>query len=589
MPERKPRTKAPKGEQLGDTLQGDLAVYDKVGLFQHAVNSKTAYRYRGCLLHYQAALQGNPPSVESTKMFLGHLREQKYSASTLRVFRAALKGFHTWKGENFDFTVKVPHHKPKYTEASTITKMLELAKDHPRDYLIILLLSDAGLRRDEAVRLEACNVGEKALRIRGKEDKDRTVPMTQALLAAIKPFCEGKKPHDLVVGCKEKAIYQAVKKYGKLAGKSEIKPHDLRHAFATRLMEKGVSISVIQELLGHADLGTTQIYISVTGVHLEEAIHALDPNGSNKEPDTNRSSHTEKNNSTDSSKEMVATFDEQNPLTDSHSKDDRSSIPPYQETSHKLNIREAAKTMGTGISIPVHGDKDLWKDLPIEFQPGRYNLPIGVVDLGKGKQTKVKYHDLGVVIGEEHLRKALYDHLRTSGWPRFTELVADNGKLANLGTEIEQYSRALLEFLKLIREAVEKSGVQINLGDENKTGLTKWFILTAWNDTLTKAGGATWITDSWYRYSEPEAGSNLWRLKCGAYEIGNAHNRKTLVTFEKSHKKIRLTFTENKLAKKIADKNKKLGENVQAIKQLLREFSDLEQLPGRCELCINPK
>ncbi len=124
MPERKPGTKAPKGEQLGEALQGDLALYEKVGLFRHAVNSRTAYRYRGCLLHYQAALQGDVPSIERTKMFLAHLREQNYSASKLRVFRAALKGFHSWKGENFDFPVKVPDHKPPYIEASIIQSLL---------------------------------------------------------------------------------------------------------------------------------------------------------------------------------------------------------------------------------------------------------------------------------------------------------------------------------------------------------------------------------------------------------------------------------------------------------------------------------
>jgi site-specific recombinase XerD len=200
VPERKPRSKAPKGEQLGGTLQGDLALYEKVGLFQHSINKKTAYRYRGCLLHYQEALQGNTPSVDRSKIFLAHLREQEYSASTLNVFRSALKGFHEWRGEIFDFAIKKPDHKPNYTEATTIDKMLELAKPNPLHYLILLLLYHAGLRRDEAVKLEVINVGEKALRIRGKEDKDRTVPMTQTLLAAIKPFCEGKNPHDSVVG-----------------------------------------------------------------------------------------------------------------------------------------------------------------------------------------------------------------------------------------------------------------------------------------------------------------------------------------------------------------------------------------------------
>lgn len=190
------------------------------------------------LLEYQEALQGRPPSLERSRVFLGHLRKSGYSPSTLRVARAALQGFHAWKGEKLEFTVKVPHHQPAYIEESIVNNMLELARDNPRDYLILLLLSQAGLRREEAVELEVGNVGEKALRIRGKEDRDRTVPMTRTLLGAIKPFCEGKNPEERVLGIKEKAIYNAVNKYAKLAGKPTITPHKLRHAFGTGLLER---------------------------------------------------------------------------------------------------------------------------------------------------------------------------------------------------------------------------------------------------------------------------------------------------------------------------------------------------------------
>ena len=332
MPERKPRTKASNGKQLGGNLQGDLALYAKVGLFQHSVNRKTTYRYRGCLLHYQEALQGEAPSVERSKMFLAHLREQKYSASTLNVHRAALKGYHQWKGERFDFDIKIPDHKPKYVEASTVNQMLKVAKPQPLDYLILLLLSDAGLRRDEAVELEVGNVGEKALRIRGKEDKDRTIPMTQTLLAAIKHFCKDKKPHDKVIGYKEKFIYEVVKKYANLVGKPDITPHDLRHAFATRLLEKGVNLRAIQELLGHADLGTTQIYTSVTGQHLEEAISKLNeplkPGDTVEEPDSREESSQADLMSADANKTGT-----------SH----KPGGIEYQETQHKTDMRNVSQ------------------------------------------------------------------------------------------------------------------------------------------------------------------------------------------------------------------------------------------------------
>jgi len=79
MPTIKPRTKAPKPEQLAGGLGGELATYEQVGLFQRSVTKRTAYRYRGCLLQYQKALDGATPTLEASMEFLAHLRQQGFA------------------------------------------------------------------------------------------------------------------------------------------------------------------------------------------------------------------------------------------------------------------------------------------------------------------------------------------------------------------------------------------------------------------------------------------------------------------------------------------------------------------------------
>jgi site-specific recombinase XerD len=171
MPEMKPKRKAPKGKQLSGVLEGELATYEKVGLFQRSVNKKTVYRYRGCLLQYQRALNGAAPTLEVSARFLANLRQQGFSPNTLKVYRATLQGFHAWRGEQLTFSVRVPHHLPEYIEPTIVTRIPELSRDSPKDHLILRLMTDAGLRREEVVRLRVKHVGTKALRFRGKEEK----------------------------------------------------------------------------------------------------------------------------------------------------------------------------------------------------------------------------------------------------------------------------------------------------------------------------------------------------------------------------------------------------------------------------------
>lgn len=208
-------------------------------------NQKHSLPYRGVLLQYQKVLNGATPTVEASTQFLGHLRKQGFSPSSLRLYRVALQGFHAWRGEQLTFAIRVPHYLPEYIEPNIVAKMLELSQDKPKDHLILRLMIDAGLRREEVTRLRIRHVGVKALRFRGKEDRDRTVSLTKELTEALKLFCANKSPNDLVLGVGEGVIYRVVKRYGKLVGKPELKPHDLRYSFATRLLEQKVDLRTI--------------------------------------------------------------------------------------------------------------------------------------------------------------------------------------------------------------------------------------------------------------------------------------------------------------------------------------------------------
>ena len=176
-PKIKPRTKATKEGQLTGPLQGELATYEKVGLFQRSVTKKTAYRYRGCLLQYQKALDGATPTLEASMEFLAHLRQQGFAPASLHLCRAVLQGFHAWRGEQLTFPVRVPYHAPEYIEPAIVADVLDRSRSEPKDHLMLRLMTDAGLRRQEVERLRVRHVGTRAVRFRGKADRDRTVPL----------------------------------------------------------------------------------------------------------------------------------------------------------------------------------------------------------------------------------------------------------------------------------------------------------------------------------------------------------------------------------------------------------------------------
>jgi site-specific recombinase XerD len=167
--------------------------------------------------------------------------------------------------------------------------MLSLAQDQPQNQLILLLMADAGLRRDEVVRLTPAAIEGNWLHFTGKGSIERKVPMTRELLELVTQASQGKRRQDRLVGLGEKGVYGRFKKYAALAGAPDLHPHDLRHYFATRILELTGDIRLVQELLGHASISTTEIYTAVRPERLEEAINKMGEKQETETKDTEKS------------------------------------------------------------------------------------------------------------------------------------------------------------------------------------------------------------------------------------------------------------------------------------------------------------
>lgn len=148
-----------------------------------------------------------------------------------------------------------------------------------RDYAVLEILYSCGLRVSEVANLQInqINEQEEIINILGKGKKERIVPIRKSALKAVKTYINEVRNKHLVIDKKavfigkngkrmsRQALYNIVVNNAKLAGiQKEIHPHTLRHSFATHLLDNGADLRVVQELLGHTNIGTTQIYTHVT-------------------------------------------------------------------------------------------------------------------------------------------------------------------------------------------------------------------------------------------------------------------------------------------------------------------------------------
>lgn len=164
-----------------------------------------------------------------------------------------------------------------------------------RDRAILETMYASGLRVSELISLQIPDIifDEEFLRVMGKGSKERIVPIGSSALGWIRKYIDNsrnllKKENSenyLFLNFRGKklsrmGIWDIVRKYCSMAGiKKEVHPHTLRHSFATHLLEGGADIRIIQEMLGHSDISTTQIYTHIDKEYLIEVHKTFHPRG----------------------------------------------------------------------------------------------------------------------------------------------------------------------------------------------------------------------------------------------------------------------------------------------------------------------
>ena len=234
----------------------------------------------------------------SINMFIRKLRENKLAPSSIIRKMASLRGFFKWASsagiidKNPASTLeqpKVPQRLPKVVSIKEIEEMLHNNLT-PLEHVIMELLYSCGLRVSELVNLKTSDIdlSSKYVRCFGKGSKERIIPIGEIAKKAVTEYMTERdflvKKYNLNTKLlliqnsgrliTRQDVYTFIHAQGKLIHKN-ISPHTLRHSFATHLLENGADLRVVQELLCHSDVSTTQLYTHISKKRLKDVYFSI--------------------------------------------------------------------------------------------------------------------------------------------------------------------------------------------------------------------------------------------------------------------------------------------------------------------------
>jgi len=291
----------------------DQAVESFLVLSAARLAPRTLEAYRRDLADLARFLDGSPAdaTTERLQAYVATMRADGLAATTIARRIAAIRSFFRHqvlvgaRRENPAAELELPKRRralPKTLSPGEVERLIEAATGVTpralRDQALVELLYGAGLRVSEAVGLDKAGVDleSRLVRALGKGSKERIVPLGRPAVDALnrylargRPYLDKRHRAELFLNAQGGALTRAgafliLRKLAEKAGlePERIHPHLLRHSFATHLLEGGADLRSVQEMLGHADLATTELYTHVSDRRRQELYFRAHPHARKK-------------------------------------------------------------------------------------------------------------------------------------------------------------------------------------------------------------------------------------------------------------------------------------------------------------------